>query len=174
MHALDEPHAAKLHRHLDHCQACHRYHQELVSVAASVQSLQVLTEAPARRFSAEFRLAAADSKHPNFRRVAARYVPRWSWRFALPVVVATIALVVSIVSVLQRHAVPETQTVPQFDFPSVSRFSADLAPTLANYQAVANGSLEDLDQLLTRQSAKPVPAPRPFTAAELALVNIGE
>ena len=103
----------------------------------------------------------------------AKPVPQWSWRLALPVV-SSIALVIVLISVLHRPPASETRSAPQSNAPSQPGFPSDLAPTIANYRAVANESLDELDQLLTRQSTKPVPAPRPFTAGELALANIGE
>ena len=173
MHALDEQHAAALNGHLGHCQGCQRYYQELVSVAASVNSLPALVEASARASRVEFRCPVGAPGHGNFRQFQAKQLPRWSWRFALPVFLS-IAVVIVLVSLLHWHAVPETRSAHQADAHSVSKFSSDLAPTIANYQAVANESLDDLDQLLTRQSVKPIPAPVPFTAGELALAKSGE
>jgi hypothetical protein len=89
-------------------------------------------------------------------------------------VFTSIAVAIVLISVLYRHPVFETRSPRQSNASSQPGFPSDLAPTIANYQAVANESLEAFDQLLTRQSTKPVPAPSPFTAAELALANVGE
>lgn len=173
MNALDEQPTATLNSHFGHCQACQRYYQELRSVAASVNSLPALVEASASASGFEFRAPVFAPARRNFRRILVTPVPRRTWLFALPAL-STIAVVIVLVVVLHWHPVPQTRSAHQVASPSVSSFSPDLAPTVANYQAVLNESLDDFDQLLTLQCAKPIPTPVPFTAGELALAKSGE
>jgi hypothetical protein len=68
---------------------------------------------------------------------------------------------------VKPSTVPALAEVRPASIPSVN-----LAPTLANYRAVANASLDELDDLLARQSRRPVPTPPAYTAGTLALLRI--
>jgi hypothetical protein len=54
---------------------------------------------------------------------------------------------------------------------SVSDADNDLAPTIANYQRVANQSLDKLDVLLTRQGNRPLPSMPIYTASMFGLAQ---
>jgi hypothetical protein len=77
------------------------------------------------------------------------------------VAVALIAIVSMIVgrSGAPAHAPNRIQAV------SAPTYKSDLSPTIANYQMVANQSLEELDELLTRQGTRNLPPTRAYTAA---------
>jgi hypothetical protein len=53
----------------------------------------------------------------------------------------------------------------------VSDADDDLAPTIANYQRVANQSLDKLDALLTRQGNRPLPPMPIYTASTFGLAQ---
>jgi len=52
--------------------------------------------------------------------------------------------------------------------------AADPAPTLASYEKVAGQSLEELDDLLTRQSSRPPSPARIYTASSPALAELSD
>jgi hypothetical protein len=53
-------------------------------------------------------------------------------------------------------------------------FSSDLSPTVANYQMVANRSLDKLDDLLTRQGNRNTTPASIYTASDFARANLSE
>ena len=54
---------------------------------------------------------------------------------------------------------------------SASSSESDLEPTIANYEMVANQSLEKLSELLTRQGSKNLPPVPIYTASSLTLAD---
>ena len=60
---------------------------------------------------------------------------------------------------------------PTVQVVSVSSSESDLAPTIANYQMIANQSLEKLSELLTRQGNKPLPPTPVYTISSFELEN---
>jgi hypothetical protein len=51
---------------------------------------------------------------------------------------------------------------------------SDLPPTIANYQRIATRSLDDFDELLTRQSERNPPPTPNYTASLFALAQVAE
>jgi hypothetical protein len=98
---------------------------------------------------------------------------RLNWRVALPVLGAA-ALVIATLSNLVRQ--PPVSPPAPARIQAVSRPvpESDLPPTIANYQRVANRSLDELDELLTRQgNRRPLPAPI-YTASMFSLANAAD
>jgi hypothetical protein len=180
MDALSSPEAVELTSHLKQCEGCCHYHQEISFVAQRLNSMQSLA-APACEFLAE-RLTRASA--PEARSLPAKRGHRavkqrplaailLSWRVALAGLCA-IGLIVLVLAPLVRHEEVLTPTDTLVVTKPVTNQFTDLAPTLANYRAVANESLEKLDDLLARQGKKPVPTPPTFSAMTLALLSLGD
>jgi hypothetical protein len=93
-----------------------------------------------------------------------------NWRAALPVIGAA-ALVIAMLSILVRKPAvsPPAPTVVQAILPPDIR--SDLPPTIANYQRIANRSLDDFDELLNRQGKRNPPPTPIFTASMFAAAN---
>jgi hypothetical protein len=96
-----------------------------------------------------------------------------NWRVALPVVGATAVAVAALLLFLEH---PRISSAPQ---PSVGAAAAlkakrDFDPTLYNYQMVANRSLDQLDDLLTRQGNRNLSPNSTYTASGLAGVNASD
>jgi len=157
--ALDARKASVLRDHLDHCEGCRRYWEEISNVkerltaAAPVSNLE-----PSEFFHhgvAEQLQAVGSSSVLEI--LAARLRGSLlSWRVALP---ATAVLVIAfILMVAPRQPPAVSLPVPAaVQAGSSSSFGSDLAPTIANYQMIASQSLEKLDELLTRQGNKRLP-----------------
>jgi hypothetical protein len=93
-----------------------------------------------------------------------------NWRMSLP---AIAVLVVIGVTVAIWRQPPEVTPPPQTGTQTISVSDADndLAPTIANYQRVANQSLDKLDALLTRQGNRALPSMPIYTASTLGLAQ---
>jgi hypothetical protein len=173
---LDARAAAALRAHLETCDGCRRYFVELSTLTERLTAAEVTpdiqaSEAFHRRVVTRLRAEQAGSVWQTL--VAPFISARLNWRVALPVVGAA-ALVIAILSILTwQPSVPPpapsvVQTVPPPDITS------DLPPTIANYQRIASRSLDDFDELLTRQS-KRNPSPTPiYTASLFALAQMSE
>ncbi|HWX22056.1 MAG TPA: zf-HC2 domain-containing protein [Candidatus Binatia bacterium] len=168
--------AEQLRAHLDTCAACRTYFEELSNITASLSVPEPETNvqvSPAfhRRLAASLRAEKPRSPWAamaeSFQRLAL------NWRVVLPAAGAVTAAVI-VLAVLRPPptVVPPARTPVQVA--SVPRFKSDLPPTIANYESVANRSLDQLDELLTKQGTRnPAPAPV-YTASALALINSSE
>jgi hypothetical protein len=95
---------------------------------------------------------------------------RLNWRVVLPLMAALVVIGVALAhrrpqlveSPSQRAAAP---TAP------VSGADNDLSPTMANYERVADESLDKLDALLTRQGNLAMPSTPVYTDSTLALAE---
>lgn len=170
---LDEQQTRQLQAHLETCEGCRRYLAEI----SNVTEMLVATESnPDVQASESFhqklagRLRAAKPDSVGEILVAYLRGTLLNWRVALPAIAALVIIGVTIAT--WRHSPPVSsspragiQTAP------VSDAANDLAPTIANYQRVANQSLDKLDALLTRQGNQALPSMPVYTASTLALGN---
>jgi len=159
---------SELTTHLRHCKGCQVYLKEMRCVANQLNALRSVAETEA---------GVAVCAEPLPRRSPASLsgqVPSWwawpIWRFALPGF-AILALTLLVVSTLQRTPVDQTTRVVS-PVVAVAPALGEPLPTLSNYRAVANESLDKLDQLLTRQAEEPVSNLPPLSRATLALINM--
>jgi hypothetical protein len=93
-----------------------------------------------------------------------------NWRVVLPVMGAT-AVVIAVFSRFEPRPgahLPATTGAQAVLTPAANQ---NLEPTLSNYQMVANRSLEELDELLTRQGNRNPPPIPLYTASTLPRVN---
>jgi len=169
---LDARTAAAIRDHLAHCEGCRSYYEEISSVAAKLAvpptaELQT-SEHFHRKVVAGLRTAKPDSLLEIL--TAGFHRTRLNWRTALPVAAALV--VISLALVVSRRP-PEVASPPPASLPSASVPDADdeLAPTIANYQRVADQSLDQLDALLTRQGSQTLPAMPIYTASTRPRVN---
>jgi hypothetical protein len=172
MDALDSSEAAVLNRHLQECEGCRGYHLEISRVKQRLGSAELLTtaELPLSEFS--FRKGRSRTWTTKLAG-GTPALPGINWRFGLPALGAIILGIVAI-SALVRRQVPPAVAIRQANIVAAATPSAALLPTLGNYRAVANQSLDELDDLLARQSKRPIPAPPAFSAVSLALLKFGD
>jgi anti-sigma factor RsiW len=169
---LDARRSSALRDHLDHCEGCRRYWEEVSNVTQRLASAAPESDLEASEYfhhRVVEKLQSAESSSVLQIPVGWLRGSLLNWRVALPLTgVLVIALVVM---VAPRHppavSLPAPATV-QVGSPSTS---SDLAPTIANYQMVASQSLEQLDELLTRQGNKSLPPGPVYTASSLAPAN---
>jgi anti-sigma factor RsiW len=171
LEALDAAHERDLRTHLENCPACHAYWQEMSALSGKLSSAQrpVPLEASERFHQRVVRAVRVDrpsAMNPLF--------PRWTsfaWRVALPVVgIGAVMVGALFLSIRHPEDLRRSTAAPH----STAATQVDLEPSVANYQMMANESLDRLDELLTRQGNRnPPPSPRD-TGPASAAANIWE
>jgi len=165
---LDAPRAAALRGHIETCDGCRHYLAEISAVAEKVAAAAMTPDIQAsesfhRGVVARLR---AEPSGSIWQTLAAPFIAaRLNWRVALPVVgVATVVIVMLSIPSRQPAAPPPERTAVRAVMPP--DIKSDLPPTIANYQRIATRSLDELDELLTRQG-KRNPSPNPIYTASL-------
>ena len=162
--AFDAQKASVLRAHFAHCENCRRYFEEISTVAERLAlTAPDSTLQPSDLFHRRVveKLRAVES--PSFVETLTAWI-RGSgliWRVALP------TLTLLFVGFIATLALRNTANVknPAVPMASSSRPANDPAPTLANYQRIADQSLDELDELLTRQACRPLPPVSLFSAS---------
>ena len=173
LNTLEARQARPLRAHLETCEGCRRYLAEISNVTErlaegganpDIQASEIFH----RKVAGKLRAAKPDS----LGEILAVYVrgTLLNWRVALP---AIAALVVAGVTIATWRQPPVVSSSPKAATQAALASGADnnLAPTLANYQKVANQSLDKLDALLTRQGNRALPSMPIYTASTLALAQ---
>ena len=173
---LDARRAGELHEHIQGCEGCRRYLAEVSTVTQSLASAETHPDIQASKSFHQRLVGRLRAEQPAslWETVAGLLATaRLNWRVALPVFGAA-ALVIATLSILVRQpAVPPPAPII-VQAVSTPAPKSDLAPTIANYERVANRSLDELDDLLTRQANRnPAPAPI-YTASMFALANAAD
>jgi anti-sigma factor RsiW len=171
--ALDARQTRQLQVHLETCEGCRRYLAEISNVterlAAAEENPDVqASESFHRKVAGRLRTAKPDS----LGKILAAYLRGilLNWRVALPAIAALVVVGVIVANLPQPPRVsPSSRAGTQTAL--VSDADNDLAPTIANYQRVANQSLDKLDELLTRQGNRALPSMPIYTASTLGLAN---
>jgi hypothetical protein len=171
LHQLEASQARELRAHLETCEGCRCYLAEISNVTERLAAPEANpgVEASAifhQKLAGRLRAAKSDSRVEilavNFRE------NHLKWRAALAVLAALVVLDVSVV--LWRRP-PAASSFPRTVCSSAPASAADndLAPTVANYERVADQSLDALDALLTRQGNRASPPTPVYTDSTLAL-----
>ena len=173
LHALDAQQTRKLRAHLETCAGCRRYLAEI----SNVTEMLVQTEAnPDIQASEVFHQKLAGSlrasKPDSIGEILAAYFrgTLLNWRVALPAIAVLVAVGVTVATWRQPPEVSSSPRAGTQNAP-VSDADNDLAPTIANYQRVANQSLDKLDALLTQQGNRALPPMTIYTASTFRLAQ---
>ena len=164
---LDARRAADLRSHIQACAKCCRYLQEISNANHTLTTAQLTPDIEAsevfhRRLVARLRT----ERHQSFWGMWATRLTTGplDWRVALPLTGAAVIVIASLVLLSRQPGVPppvpgRTQSIVQ---PTPNN---DLPPTIANYQLVASRSLDELDELLTRQGNRHLGPTTIYTAS---------
>lgn len=171
--ALDIRQAQTLREHIATCEGCRRYLAEISKVTKRLAAAEANPEVQTserfhRKVVGGLRTAKPDSL---LEILAAGFHGAWlNWRTALPVAAAL--MVIGLALVIPRRP-PKVASPPpaSIQFASVPDADSELAPTIANYQRVADQSLDRLDALLTRQGNQTLQAMPVYTASTRPRVN---
>ena len=166
--ALDNRQAQVLHEHLGACEGCRCYLAEISSVTTKLMAVErvpdiQVSESFHQRVAGRFKVTKTDSVWE----IVMANLTRMNWRIAMPAIAALVVAVVAPAN-LWQHPVPSPHnqsTAQTARAPNVNQY---LAPTMANYQKVANQSLEKLDELLTEQGNRNL-SPTPIYTASTRL-----
>jgi hypothetical protein len=165
MDELSRDEAAGLVTHIDRCEGCRVYRDQILSVKKRVHALQDLT--PESSLDSEI-LAMPRPAQTNPPNRAPRLAFAWCLVGAVTCVLALVSILMSSLNhspSVQRNSHHSGQPAPRVS-------SRDLLPTFATYRTIGNQSLDRLDQLLTQQSHSSRSAPQPPTAGSLGVPNL--
>lgn len=168
--ALEARAARQLRAHLESCEGCRAYLSEISAVTRKLSDPELTPEIQAtaafhRKVHNALLARNAGFEWSNLLRPLR--LTALNWRMALPLAGAA-AVAVLILSGLLRDSAGPAPGSRHTHIISTSTTSSDLPPTLANYQMLASHSLEELDDLLTRQANRAPPPTSIYTASTLA------
>ena len=171
--ALDARQERGLRSHLETCEGCRCYLEEISSVQEELTAAEIRSDIQASESFHQRVVGAlrAEATGSAWETAAAQFRATWlNWRVALPLIGATVVFIVAWSIFLRRPGVPSPAPTDA-DAVLTPSVKSDLDPTIANYQMVANRSLEKLDELLTRQGNRNPSPTLIYTASALARAN---
>jgi len=173
MDALDAKQARGLRAHLETCESCRRYLEEISTVKNKLSAVEIVPQVQASASFHQGWVGAVNAAHPgSVWEAIAGSLPSdlLTWRVALPALGATALVILALFTFTQRHVAPSRAQTSAHRIPPPA-LNADLSPTLSNYEMVADQSLEAFDELLNRQANRNLPWIPVNTASILAEAN---
>jgi len=163
---LDERRAQALRSHIQTCEGCRRYLEEISAVRASLAAAD--TSPPSETSESFHREWVGRLKAEPATSLWQVLTERLNWRVALPAFGAVAVLVVLLLSLSPRQRevarpAPAAQTAA-----TPVRAARDLSPSVGNYLRVAIRSLDEFDDLLTAQANQRTSHAPIFTASVFA------
>jgi len=162
VNALEVGRERDLRAHLKTCEGCCAYLDEISSVT---EKLAVAETRSDLRLSESFHQKLADrlsgEKSGSIWETLVENLRAnmMNSRPAMPLIGAT-ALLIAVIYLMMRHPSVSSTSESSVVAKAPRNLEMDVAPTLANYETVANRSLENFDELLTMQGNRnlsPVP-----------------
>jgi hypothetical protein len=167
--ALDVQQARDLRAHVENCQGCRGYLEEISNVTKRLSAAETESNLRAStgfhqelvaRLRVEDRVSVWQFIASFFRATVL------DWRIAAP----TLGVALAVLFLAGRHH-NVSAPAPTIRVAHDSKTESDPAPTLSNYQMIANKSLEELDEVLTRQGNRNLPRTQIYTASTLPRGN---
>lgn len=169
---LEDSSAKALRAHFEECPGCRGYLQEISNV---VKNLSAANLEESFTTSPGFHRKVMDSlrnETPASKSLLSWL--QWPWRqwgVARPIVAGFVVVLATLIA-WQWPAGNPSPVPPISRAPSRPTAYTEPQPTMANYQMVANRSLEELDELLSRQGSRCFPSSPNPTTAGLALLRM--
>ncbi len=163
--ALNASEARELRAHIQTCEGCRAYLQEISDVTQKLGAFEVRSEiqtSEAFHQRVVRSLRAEETASPLSSLLTQLRVAMSNWRVALPVAGATALLVAAFVFFMRPSPVTNIVNV------SPPNVKTERDPTISNYQMIANRSLEKFDELLNRQATRNSSAGPIYTASMLS------
>jgi hypothetical protein len=169
--ALDVRQAQALREHLAACEGCRGYLVEISSVTGKLAAVETTSDIQASESFHQRVAGRLRATEPNsVWEIVVANLARLNWRMATPAIAALVVAVVALSTLWQHPAVsPHNRLATQAG--RASNLNQDVSPTMANYQKVANQSLEKLDELLTEQGNRNLSPSPIYTASTLPHAN---
>ena len=171
---LDARRAGELRAHIQTCDGCRRYLEQIAGVKETLIAAEVR---PDNQVSESFRhrlAARLDQPTSLLESLVAQFAAtRLDWHVALPAL-GVAALVIATLSILVRQPAVSPPTPISVQAVLPRRPKSDPPPTIANYQRVANCSLDELDELLTRQANRHLSPTPIYTASMFAFASASD
>ena len=172
---LGEEEAGKLRAHLQSCDPCRERFEELSGIAQELSSPPLAPELQPRPSFHRGLVAALREQHSQsscdlFATPLWRPVPNWAAALAVCLVLVAAFLLWS-PSTRRPGTLSQASSGPPRLASVPTSQEEPPAPTISNYRLAANRSLDELDELLTRQARQCAPATPLFTASSSGLAS---
>jgi hypothetical protein len=165
--ALEAEHEPALRAHLKKCVGCREYFAEISRLTSSLETAETKTDLePSPSFHRALTVRLKAPGKPENAWTWATTVARAlfvNWRIALPVTGAFALLLGLSLGSLRHRETLSTLHSSQASFRA--EMATYLSPTIANYQLLADHSLDKLDELLTQQGLRNLPEAPLYTAS---------
>jgi len=165
--ALDHNQERELRAHLEVCEGCRRYFDEIANVTHKLAVTEVRSDIDASPAFHQKVVAAIRGEEPES--FVAHFRALLNRRVALPVVAATALIALGTSIYTQRHTAPPT--VPAVPYVAIAPKKMDFDPTLSNYQTIAKRSLDRFDEILTREANRNPSSAPIYTASTLTSLD---
>jgi hypothetical protein len=173
LNELEDRQAQDLRSHLQSCEGCRRYFEEISVVTEKMAAVENTSEIEAS--SAFHRKVVAQlhaQESPTGRKIAGMLGNLLNWRLALPATAICVMLMIDARIQRQISNIPPQPRVP---IPThIVSADPDVPPTIGNYQMAADQSLQKFDELLNQEAKQGPPPIRAYTASTLTLVDVSQ
>jgi len=172
---LDSREERELRAHLPTCSGCRNYLEEMSGVSNKLSACRIdpdicVSETFHQKLAHRLKAEETASRWGVVVAQVQSALPRW--KIALPVIGAAAAVVTALLLVVRRPA--GSSLAPIKSATAMPPAKRDLAPTISNYQMIANHSLEKLDEVLTTEGNRnPPPAPV-YTVSSFARTTLSD
>ena len=169
---LDSREERDVRAHLEMCPGCRNYLEEMSGVSEKLSACRISPD-----------ICVSETFHQKLahRVKAEETVSRWAvvaqlqaalpkWKMALPVIGAAAAVVTALLLVVRPPA--GSSLAPIKSATAMPPAKRDLAPTISNYQMIANHSLEKLDEVLTTEGNRNLSPASVYTVSSFAHVTL--
>jgi hypothetical protein len=170
VNALEVREEQCLRAHLETCEGCRGYLAEISNVTEKLSAAAITSDIRAseafhqkltRRLRAETPASVWETLAAQIRGTGL------NWRVAVPALGALAVMLVALFVSVRPSGISVPPT-PQIQAVLTPVGNHEIAPTLYNYQSVANRSLQNLDELLNRQANRNPSRTPIYTAAVLS------
>jgi hypothetical protein len=172
---LDDKQATTLREHVTTCKGCRRYLAEIANVTGTLNAAEMKADIVATASFHRRVVAAIKAEEPRRVQPSIGEFFRGTlldWRVAVPTL-GGIAVVLMVGFFLVFRQGPEVPPPVHSTHRGLEHnVDADFRPTIANYEMVANQSLEKLDQVLSEQGNRRLPPAPIYTASSFVTADV--
>lgn len=165
--------ATTLREHLENCDGCRRYFNDLSKLTATLKALEAQDIQATESFHRRVVAGIKGQEERSTRESLMAFL--LDWRVGLPAACGLAVVLLLgwflVARELTKAPSPTESTVQRA--PEQNR-EANFVPTIANYHMIANRSLEGFDKVLSEQARKKIPPAPSYTASALATWSMSD